>query len=498
MIRSAAVLVLGATLLVVGAAKGGAQEVVLEGATDTRAARVLARTLAAGSYLLMDRDTVLPADFHLAQDLVIWDADVRLEGTVEGSISVIRGTLALRPGSRVTGPIASLEGIVLVSGLAEAGEVVELPASRWVRARREDGVLRVGISGPPAVPRLGLSGLAGVRRVSYDRVDGLSVSAGPEWRITGREFGPLASGWVTLRSARGRVGGGVSLRLPLGEPTELVLSAERETRSNEGWIRGDLANSVEALLAGRDVRDHYESERVLVRLARGAAPLTVERTLRFSPYLEVGRSWDRSLDALGPWSLRGREQMNRPNLAVREAELTTGEIGTRLDWLGRSTRFSGLASAEHGRIDGGDTRFLRWLADGRWEMDALWGHTLTVDGHAFAPIGDNPAPPQRWSFVGGQGTIPTLPVAALRGDRLAMVRTGYRVPVTPIELPFLGSPALELLHSTGTSWRTGTPMPDWEQNLGVGIALTAVRARAWIDPSISRPRPTWLIEAGLR
>jgi len=474
-----------------------AQSVVVEGARDTRAVRVLAEILADGDYLLITRDTTFEREFVTDRPLVIWDADVVLSGVVDAPIAVIRATLAMRPGSRVTGPIASLEGIVLRSGLAEPVRVEELPADRWVRARLEDDVVFVRVSGPPPVPAVGLAGLAGFRRIAYDRVDGLSVSWGPEWRLTRREFGPRAEGWITLRTARAAVGGGGRLWVPLGDAAEVVVRGERATHTADGWIRSDAVNSIEALIAGRDVRDHYEADRVAIRLARRPAPAGRGRALEVRPFVEVSGSRDRALRALRPWALADRDAMARPNLPVDEDEIRAAEAGLSFNWMGRGSRFSGGVSAEHGRLRDADTRFNRWVVDGRWEMDALWDHRLDVDGRAFAPFGSDPPPLQRWSFVGGPGTLPTFPVAAFRGDHLAMLRTRYLVPL-PVDLPLAGTPALELLHTTGTAWTTDADMPAWEQNVGLGVALSLVRLRAWIDPAESGARPTWLVEASFR
>jgi hypothetical protein len=496
--RTTLCVTLSALMLMSGAAGGlDAQQVVIEGTRDTRAVRVLERILADGDFLLVTRDTTFEADFVTERPMVIWDADVALAGVIDAPVAVIRATLAIRPGSRVAGPIASLEGVVLRSGLADVGRVDELPADRWVRARLEEEVLYVRISGPPPVPAVGLAGFAGFRRIAYDRVDGMSVSWGPEWRLTRREFGPRAEGWITLRSARSAVGGGGVLWIPLGDAVELVVRGERATRSTEDWIRSEAVNSIEALLAGRDVRDHHESDRVAIRVARRPAPAGRAPALEVLPFVELSGSRDRALPATRPWALTDRDALARPNLAVDEDEIRAVEAGISLSWLGRRSRAAGRLSAEHGRVREANTRFNRWHFGGRWEMDALWDHRLDVDAQAFGSFGDDPPPLQRWSFVGGAGTLPTFPVAAFRGDHLVHLRTRYAIPL-PFDLPLAGTPSLEALHATGTAWTDAVEMPAWEQNLGLGVAVSVVRLRAWVDPAESRPRPTWLVEAAIR
>lgn len=470
-----------------------AQSIVLEADADTEAVRVLEGILERGRYLLLDRDTLLPPDFNADGDVVVWDALVRLEGEVEGSVAVIRGTLAVRPGARVAGRIAALDGLVLASGLAEMGPVVELPAGWRVRVDREAGRLRVAVGGPPREPRLGLGGLYGIRGLTFDRVDGWSLRWGPVWRITGHEHGPRADAWVTLHSARRRPGGGGRLAVPLARGFAASTGAERATLSNERWSRSDVHNSAEAFLFGRDVRDYYESDRVWLRLGRDAG-----RPFGLAPYVQLSRSADRSLTPRRPWAVTARDRLERPTLAVSGRPIDALEAGSGAAWQGNSARLDARAAVEFLREADGGATVSRWTAHGRWSMDALWGHTLTVGGDATGTFGDRTAPPQRWSFVGGAATLPTLPVAARRGDHLVLLRTAYRAPVPVVELPLLGFPTLELLHAAGTAWPTGSAMPDWEQNLGLGIAFSFLRARAWTDPAADRLRPVVLLEAALR
>jgi hypothetical protein len=471
-----------------------AQQVVFAGPTDDPALEALHRVVARNQYLVIQRDTVLPPEFHTAGDLIVWDARVRLEGQVEGAAVSLQGTLIVRPGARVGGPIVAVGGLVLPSGLASVGERIELSPEYRVAVRRDAERLQVTAFLPPPVRRFGLGGIFGFRQVDYDRVNGLSVAWGPQWRLAAREFGPRADAWITLRSARLQPGGGIQLALPIGGGMEAAITAERTTLTNEWWIRDGLWNSIGALMLGRDLRDYHESDQISLRLARSPRVSTAGTALDIAPHLVIRHSRDRALEAQRPWAITGRTQLDRPNLPVLATEIASLGVGTTLAWHGASSTFAAITLAEYGRVTQGDLRFARWLANGRWDMQALWNHQLTVAGHGIGSLGDSPAPPQRWSFVGGQGTLPTLPMAALRGDRLVFLESRYQIPLGFIEPPLLGVPWLELLHATGTAWQTGQPMPAWEQNLGAGLAFSFFRARAWIDPSIDRPRPTVLLE----
>ena len=110
------------------AAPAPAQEVRIRGDDRTRAAQIAREVLARGTYVRIQRDTVLPDSFRAAGDLVVVDAEVRLAGRVEGAVVVLGGHLFLRPGSAIGGPIAVIDGgrVQIPSRAAYS------PAGSWV------------------------------------------------------------------------------------------------------------------------------------------------------------------------------------------------------------------------------------------------------------------------------------------------------------------------------------------------------------------------------
>ena len=116
-------------------------------------------------------------------------------------------------------------------------------------------------------------------------------------------------------------------------------------------------------------------------------------------------------------------------------------------------------------------------------MQALWNHQIGVSGYYLQPIGGDEAPLQRWSHVGGSGTLVTLPEAAMRGDHVVFVESIYLAPVTGLTLPFIGEPALRLEHATGAAWRSGDAVPRFEQNLGGGLQASLFHAVLVTDPA---------------
>jgi hypothetical protein len=181
------------------------------------------------------------------------------------------------------------------------------------------------------------------------------------------------------------------------------------------------------------------------------------------------------------WALFGDDW--RPNPPIAEGTLVSAVAGVEAGWRGATSAFDGDAAVEWAPGGPGDFQFAQLRAQGRWSMRALWNHAIEVNGITFLPLGGDAAPPQRWSFVGGSNTLPTLERAALRGDHVVFVESAYAIPLPQISVPLLGVPNLRLVHATGTAWVTGADAPPWEQNLGVGLAFSLLEAMLYVDPA---------------
>jgi hypothetical protein len=462
--------------------------VLLVGEADGRAVRLAREILARGKYVLIERDTVLGADFHAPADLIVADATVRLEGAVEGSVAVLGGELFVRPGARIGGASAAIGGAVYPSGLAEMGPVYEAEPGTEVTLEPTDSAFVVRLAAPASAPRWTPAGIYGVRLPTYDRVSGATVGWGGEWRVADPRKAPAIGGWAEYYTARGTLGGGARLRVPLGR-LEMTLTGARQTLTNERWARGDLSNTLGALVAGRDYRDYYEADYAALSLSRPAAS-PGQGGLAFTPRLTLLAERSRSLVAREPWSLSGRGGLARENLPVDPGDLVSLSAGATLGWLGGTSEFAGSAAVEYAPAAWSDLAFTQARAEGEWEMQALWGHTITLFGYAQRTLGSKATPQQRWSFVGGSPTLPTFDVAAFRGDNVVYLRSRYDVPLNFIAIPLLGSPALGAEHAIGTAWRPGHPMPAWEQNLGAGIRFPLIDAFAYLDPAAAERKIT--------
>jgi hypothetical protein len=328
-------------------------------------------------------------------------------------------------------------------------------------------------------------------------VNGISAGWGPQWRILRDAHGPTLDAWAAVHSARRAASGGAELALPLPGGVLAEARVERATLTADEWIRGSLANSIGTLLFGRDVRDYHEADRAVLSLRRPPTQPLIQGEIGFEPFLAVSTSRDRSIPTRSAWSLTGRDQLERPNPAVAELHIASAVGGAAVRWVGAASEMAARGSVERAIETWGDTGFTRWTADGRFHTAGLWDDQFRVRASFRGTLGDEPAPPQRWTHVGGPGTIPTLPIAALRGDHLAFVEAAYAVPLPFGELPFVGAPQLRVAFATGTAWTAGTPMPRWEQSLGGGFDLSILRLHAWVDPRIDRPRPLFLLELAI-
>lgn len=117
-------------------------------------------------------------------------------------------------------------------------------------------------------------------------------------------------------------------------------------------------------------------------------------------------------------------------------------------------------------------------------MDALADHMLRIEAYFQGPFpGTESLPLQRWTFVGGSGTLNTFDVAEFRGDRVVFVESKYIIPL-PERLSFrlLGPPELELIHAIGMAW-TDDVERDLEQNIGVRLVFFAPYIRIMTNPA---------------
>jgi hypothetical protein len=481
-------LLLAAASALLAAPAARAQIPEISGDDHSPAARIAREIVARGTYVWMDRDTVLGPDFRAPADLVVYDAEVRLEGNVEGSVLVLGGDFWIRPGGRVGGAIAVLDGGVYPSGLAilERDSIFHADPRATVEIEtrptgREGEYVAVAEIRHPPRPKLFAPAVGPFP--TYERVNGLTLSASANIHPTREQDGPRINLWGSYRfEQENKLGGGVRWRVPLRvQGLELTGEASRATRTNDAWIRGDVANSVRALVLGRDYRDYWDADVLRVMVDRPVGKPLIAGETWLGPRAGIQLSSDRALATQAPWALLDREGLERENPAALEGTIVSLLAGTHFRWRGTSTFFDGDLNLEHA-LDAPGGTFTQALFTGDYRTRALRTHQLQVYLRAMAPIGGNDAPPQRRGILGGGGTFSTEPIAFFRGDHLVYVESSYVIPLTKIVLPVVGTPSVEAVHVAGAAW-TGGAEPAWVQNAGAGVIFALARARVLFNPA---------------
>jgi len=468
-------------VLLAFALPAAAQGVTVRGDDRSRAAEVVREVLARGRYLRIDRDTILPATFSAPGDLVIYDADVRLEGSVAGSVAVVGGHFYLRPGARVGGDIAVIDGGFYPSAKAWYGAVLESnPSTVVVRgdsaARAGDSARVATIVGPP-LPR---SFRPLFLTPTYDRVNGITAAGGAQFRFSPDPGSGLVSAFVAYRHKQDdHLGGQLRLEYPLRiQSLRLEAELSRQTRTNDAWHHGDIVNTATAAVIGRDYRDYYDADRASVFVTRPVGKPIIAGESWLGPRVGVQVERARSLETEPDLpSLLGKG-LTRENPPVLEGTIVSGIVGATLRWRGQTVQLEGFAQVEQGF---GDETFTQALAWADFYTLTFRQQSVHIYARTMLPIASD-APPQRFGNLGGPGTLPTTAISAFRGDHLVYVGSEYLIPLSPkLEIPYLGQPSIELVHSSGAAW-TGSA-PAFVQNVGGGVRFFLARAGIVVNPA---------------
>ena len=456
---------------------GQEPRVELNGRGEPAVDRRLAELLDSGP-VIVAVDTRLAASDTVHGPVLVLDATLIVEGVIRGDLAIVDAGAFIRPGAVIEGDVINAGGGMYLSELATiGGRLLDFPTAEYT-VRREPDRLVILASGAPGPIRL--DGLYGFEPPTYDRVNGVT----PTWggTLVGPHLGPIEPalrgrvGWHTERGEPTYAG---ELSLRWG-PTSLRGGHERASATNEHWIRGDLRNSVNYLWDGDDFRDYHQIERSWAGIFREFGDPERPFFARLGVRGQVEDA--ESLAGGQPWHLWG--DTVRPNPPIDDGRTTSVIADGLVAWTGRTTTFEGVVAYEAARswMDG-DFEFDRVVLTAEWAMQALANHTLEIELHGQVPIGGDSLPRQRWSFVGGSGTLQTTDFAAFRGDRVVFLETSYRIPLPERwRLPLFGVPELRLVHGAGAAW-TADEDRDLHQEIGVRLDLFAVYFRYMIEPS---------------
>lgn len=427
----------------------------------------------------------LPRGASYPVTVIVLHGDATVASAVHGDVIVVGGDLFLRPGAIVDGRAVAIGGGVYHSTLALVRR------GRWsyrdhtfaARAAGGETLLAYRALEHHPIPLFSFPLFRGVRLPLYDRVNGASVAFGPLVTLdSGRfEIDPT----VTYRSHLGALDAGVEARAPLSRRTEITARARRGTFTNDAWIRGDLINSVSTLVVASDARNYFRADRAELLATRRYETTFAE----WVPFVSVRTERDWPVGPLpgarhSPWSAFGRRDtdngMLRPNPAVHRGRLTSAIAGATARWEGVSgilvtgdLRAEGITAAPR------DRRFVQGTFDGGIMMPVVRDHTYEFLAHAVVTAGDS-ASPQRYVYLGGPGTLPTLDLLSMGGDQLFFVEQQYTVPFPRIRLPLVGSPAVGLRHMIGSAGVER--LPRFVQNVGLRVTLGPGRVDFSVDP----------------
>lgn len=477
-------LVVAALAGALAAPAGGQERVVVADVGPGVTGRLLERVLARPHRLYPPApDTLLLADSAAARlPVVVLDRTTIVEGVVRGDVIVVGGDLHVHPGARIEGRAIAIGGGVYPSTLAIITQGTSSYRDHTFRVTRTADGWSLAYEPLEWSPKpFSLPGLYGLRIPTYDRTNGLSLPVAPMFAIdSGRiEVEP----GLTWRTNLGKIDPSLALRLQAGRRTRFEATAARGTWSNERWIHSDLINSLQSLGLGTDSRNWYRADRGELRAYR----LWEWTSTRMEPFVgaRLERGWSvgpYTPPEHTPWSLFGRDDedgMVRPNPPVDPGSIASALLGTDLQWAAGPVTITGRALLESGRHAALDRRFTQGTADAKLAFVPFRNHRFELETHLVLTAGDT-APRQRFAWLGGTGTVPTLELLEQGGDQLFFVDSRYSIPIERFQLPLVGPPTVTLRHILGGA--AVQRFPTLTQNVGVQLSLGFLKAEVLLDP----------------
>jgi len=483
--RSVAVLALAA---IAAAGQVGAQQplITIDAPRHSDAAKLLRAAFAAPHDVLFADSTrrlVIERGTTLPRTTIILGGTASVGASARGDVIVVDGDLFLRPGAAIDGRAVAIGGGVYGSTLARVTGGVHSVRDRTFRvSTTPDGTVLRYENLDAGAPSFELPVIDGLRVPLYDRVDGLSVPWGPILRPTARvEIEPT----VTYRSHMGEWDAGVHTLVHAGEIWRLTLDARRATLTNDAWIYSDLINSFNSITVGHDIRNYYRADRGELAFSRTDRTVTAEFESTFGVLTE--RAWSvGSPDTLGarPWTLFSRgdaEKFARANPPVTRGRTSSAFVGTSVRWQYGDVVTNASARVEVPWQSPRNARFAQLTVDGTVQFPTFGAQRFRTDIHVVATPGDT-APPQRFAYLGGSGTLPVVEQPlSLGGDQLLLIDSRYEIPFPRFTVPFAGAPKLSLRHRVGTAGVQR--LPRFIQNVGAMVTLGFLRVEYTLDPA---------------
>lgn len=315
----------------------------------------------------------------------------------------------------------------------------------------------------------------GLRTPAYNRIDGLALRWGPKLSLGDDMF--EADGIVTYRSNLGKVDPSLKMRFAPLRDASLELVAERSTFSNEEWIRDEVINSLSTFAYGTDARNHYRADRLLAKGNFLTHPAMGE--VEFSAGLQSEHAWSTGSTGVSPkapWSIFGRtstEKMKRPNPAVLRGTIFSALGSAAFQFDQNNVNAEGALTLERSFDAPSSENFTQAVFNLKGGFPALADHTFAFRAHAIG-TSSSKTPPQRYSYLGGASTLPTMELLEQGGDRLLFVDGRYSIPLHFVALPVVGNPIIGIHYAAGSAG-VGK-LPKLTQNIGgfVGVKFLSI------------------------
>ncbi|MDE2942891.1 MAG: polymer-forming cytoskeletal protein [Gemmatimonadota bacterium] len=463
-------------------APASAQDVRLAEEPRSEAQEALARFLEAGGFTLWTRDTVLARGDTVPGAVLLLEGTARIAGRIEGDLHVVDGDLFLRSGASIAGDVLVLAGGFYDSDLAEVGGAVTYRPNEPLRVRPTRGGYEI-ISEVDPEPAI-----AGFHFPTYDRMNGLSIAVGALARGSAVPGRPELAGGVTWFPAREDVDYRLRNSWRLGERVRLGLYAATAVVSNEEWIRPTWYNSLAQFVAGNDVRNFYDSREFGVQLEwLSPEPPVWEDAPRWR--LAVSAGWedaeslrrrdvtvlfegDRRRSGRGPWFER------TPWIFIDEGSLWFARGAFEWSVQDRAGFVAFGLGLEAGFEDAFDRVEILGPGGGRADLfdfllveGRIAVRRVTAAGHAVDAFAIGRAdlagklPLQRYSTLGGVGTLPTVALRGLNPRRMVYAEATYAVPV-------LGDAALGGLDLFARTSGAVVAFPRYEEVSGTDLHAT--------------------------
>ena len=419
--------------------------------------------------------------------VIVLNSDVTVEGTVHGDVVVINGSLHLTATANVDGSLLAYGGNIYdAAGAVVTGRRDAFPTARYDTLRTTRG-LGLVYRGPKGISRdlFVLPGLYGFPMPLYDRVDGLTVGWGPELQLGDSAL--IVAPSVMYRSNLGAWDGAVVVSGRLGGAF-VKLTAEQATSSNDRWIQRDFANSFMVLCCGKDFRNYWRTDAYEGRV--GYAWSDTAHVIALWAGGRTERDW--SVAAGGPWGITGTSSVNsmyRPNPAIAPGQIESWLVGIQ-GKLDGTMQLNATVQVEVPFTAPGDVRFTQITADVEGSVPITPTQHLLVRFHSITTSGDT-APPQRYGYLGGAGSVLTLPLLGVGGDQLLFVEGDYRFTFEGIHIPYSTPPSFSLAYTAGAAG-VGK-LPTLTQNIGARLEVKPFRLDFFVDPSTGETRTMLLL-----